>query len=227
MGKSYDKSGGGVAGKVWDFCWSGPFRGFYAGGGRGYDMNTPTVNATFTPSLDQSAWEKLSQFDGSLQQTRFKPNDPIATPQQPENDWVLVKNQKDFGASSPSYLPRRVVRRNGITHPSGPRRPAARVTPKRPSLIPVRSSSSLSHQQASPQHLSTSSPVSSNLPRTPKESPLALDAQRYAAKIRRREKEEDASIRRLNQQLKAMIREGKEALGTKIEIDEAMDVDDF
>ncbi|KAI0888794.1 uncharacterized protein GGS22DRAFT_63098 [Annulohypoxylon maeteangense] len=32
---------GGVVGKVFDFCTVGVFRGFYAGGGRGYDMNTP------------------------------------------------------------------------------------------------------------------------------------------------------------------------------------------
>lgn len=29
---------GGVVGKVWDFCTVGAFRGFYAGGGRGYDV---------------------------------------------------------------------------------------------------------------------------------------------------------------------------------------------
>jgi hypothetical protein len=51
--------------------------------------------------------------------------------------------------------------------------------------------------------------------------------QRFAAKVRRREREEDASIQRLNDQLKAMIREGREALGARVEIDESMDPDDF
>lgn len=31
--------------------------------------------------------------------------------------------------------------------------------------------------------------------------------------------EDDASIKRLNRQLKAMIREGKEALGTRVEVE--------
>lgn len=44
--------------------------------------------------------------------------------------------------------------------------------------------------------------------------------------MRRREKEEDASLRRLNDQLQAMIREGKEALGTKFEVDDFEDDED-
>jgi len=42
--------------------------------------------------------------------------------------------------------------------------------------------------------------------------------------MRKRELEEDANLKRLNQQLKAMIKEGKEALGTKFEVqDEPID----
>ena len=41
--------------------------------------------------------------------------------------------------------------------------------------------------------------------------------------MRKRELEEDANLKRLNQQLKAMIKEGKEALGTKFEIVEPVD----
>ncbi|KMU80574.1 hypothetical protein CISG_08484 [Coccidioides immitis RMSCC 3703] len=141
--------------------------------------------------------------------------------------WVLVKTEKRFGETTPSSLPRRVNRRGSLTHHGGLRRQGAKSTPKKPSLIPVRPSSSLAQKYQYSSTFSPSSPAPSNPSRTPKESPLALEAQRYAAKIRRREKEEDASIRRLNQQLKAMIREGKEALGTKIEIDETMDVDDY
>ncbi|EER22868.1 hypothetical protein CPC735_021670 [Coccidioides posadasii C735 delta SOWgp] len=219
---------GGVAGKVWDFCWSGAFRGFYAGGGRGYDMNAPAVTAEVTPSLDQSAWEKLNQLESPLTPKPLISNDPASIDRpQPDSDWVLVKTEKRFGETTPSSLPRRVNRRGSLTHHGGLRRQGAKSTPKKPSLIPVRPSSSLAQKYQSSSTFSPSSPAPSNPSRTPNESPLALEAQRYAAKIRRREKEEDASIRRLNQQLKAMIREGKEALGTKIEIDETMDVDDY
>ena len=51
------------------------------------------------------------------------------------------------------------------------------------------------------------------------ESPAAKEAKRWAAVKRKEEREADESIRRLDAQLKAMIREGKEALGTKIEVE--------
>ncbi len=51
------------------------------------------------------------------------------------------------------------------------------------------------------------------------ESPAAKEAKRWAALRRKEEREADESIRRLDAQLKAMIREGREALGTKIEVD--------
>lgn len=50
--------------------------------------------------------------------------------------------------------------------------------------------------------------------------------------MRRKEAKEDESMRRLNEQLKAMIKEGKQALGSKIEVtdgggaDEDIDCDE-
>lgn len=54
-------------------------------------------------------------------------------------------------------------------------------------------------------------------------SPVSVDAQRYVDRIRREEKKTDASIRRLNDQLKAMIKEGKEALASNVEVVEDED----
>lgn len=54
-------------------------------------------------------------------------------------------------------------------------------------------------------------------------SPAAIEAQKWASKKRKEDQEADKSMRRLNAQLQAMIREGKEALGTKFEVH---DVDD-
>jgi hypothetical protein len=56
------------------------------------------------------------------------------------------------------------------------------------------------------------------------ESPAALEAKRWAAVKRKEDREADQSIRRLDAQLKAMIREGKEALGTRIEVEIDEDV---
>jgi len=43
---------------------------------------------------------------------------------------------------------------------------------------------------------------------------------------RREEKQQDASIRRLNDQLKAMIKEGRQALDTKVEVVDDEDEDE-
>ncbi|PMD46948.1 hypothetical protein L207DRAFT_149652 [Hyaloscypha variabilis F] len=51
------------------------------------------------------------------------------------------------------------------------------------------------------------------------ESPAAKEAARWAALKRKEEREQDESLRRLDRQLKDLIREGKEALGTKIEVE--------
>lgn len=49
---------------------------------------------------------------------------------------------------------------------------------------------------------------------------MSAEVSRHAARMRRREMEEDANLKRFNHQLQAMIREGKEALGTKFEVEE-------
>lgn len=59
------------------------------------------------------------------------------------------------------------------------------------------------------------------------ESPAAREAARWAALKKKEEREADQSIRRLDAQLKAMIREGKEALGTRIEVEIDADNDEF
>lgn len=51
------------------------------------------------------------------------------------------------------------------------------------------------------------------------DSPAAREAARWAALKRKEEREQDESLGRLERQLKDLIREGKEALGTKIEVE--------
>lgn len=63
------------------------------------------------------------------------------------------------------------------------------------------------------------SPGSTSTGKATKGASLSPEAKAYAAKARRREVEDDASIKRLNRRLKAMIREGKEALGTRVEVE--------
>ncbi|KAJ9635835.1 hypothetical protein H2201_000171 [Coniosporium apollinis] len=50
------------------------------------------------------------------------------------------------------------------------------------------------------------------------------EAKKYAARLRREEREADRSLRKMNERLRDMVREGKEALGSRVEIveDEVM-----
>ncbi|KAE9363397.1 hypothetical protein N431DRAFT_433472 [Stipitochalara longipes BDJ] len=85
---------------------------------------------------------------------------------------------------------------------------------------------------ASPRHSPSTSISSSRIPvarsgvspsRAPVggvvDSPAAKEAAGWAALKRKEEREQDESIRRLDRQLKDLIREGKEALGTKVEVE--------
>jgi hypothetical protein len=51
-------------------------------------------------------------------------------------------------------------------------------------------------------------------------SPLPPDSQRLINKVRREELEDDARMRRMSSQMSAMLREAREALGSKFEIED-------
>ncbi|KAK2745898.1 hypothetical protein FQN57_003511 [Myotisia sp. PD_48] len=234
-GKSVLNLVGGVAGKVWDFCWSAPFRGFYAGGGQAYNANNSV--STLGPSDPILSDKSPNDFFPSLNM-QHREGTPVPG-QYPDDErshfnrssnrddlhqnWVLVKEDTiDSRESSPLHGVRKIPRRNSVMHYVPSRKPAARIHhSKRPSSTstPTRPSTAPQQNLHSPHSIYRTPPKSSSVV-TSNESPLALETQRHAAKLRRKEREEDASIRRLNQQLKAMIKEGKEALGTKIEVDE-------
>ncbi|KAL2365573.1 hypothetical protein RJZ56_001505 [Blastomyces dermatitidis] len=268
-GSTVVKIVGGVAGKVWDFCWSGPFSGFYAGGGKGYHMGSEPQQPP-APSLPPSqvveepnAWQNVCEKDDVFSSSGGRQDGGIATvpghfpvdsfhknPRVLHNDhdelqgnWILVRNAKkskdvqedDMSPSSTHHSSAHKIARktNSVT----PRRVAVgRLARKQPFLTPARPSSPSSssnhhphYHQLSSSHGKTSyEPAKSSSPTKYGSSPASIEAQRLAARAKRREREEDASIRRLNQQLKAMIKEGKEALGTNIEIeDDGMDMEDW
>lgn len=108
---------GGVVGKVWDFCTVGAFRGFYAGGGRGYDVvpvpsrsrtwcnehdvptlpelpggfpapdYAPSQPASQTPEFTPPPAAKRRQVSGNL------PNDEL------RKNWVMVEEPRHQGHS--------------------------------------------------------------------------------------------------------------------------------
>lgn len=192
--------------KVLDLCWTGAFRGFYAGGGQGYDLSSSPATTL------ESSWQ--ASASPSAEKDMYSPNIFCSTPvpgQYPDDEvdrsWVVVPESSDpfVGSSelaSPSLRTRRTFQA------SSPRRKSA-VMPrlaKRVSCSSVRPHSPTKGQGGLP---------SPRLKDTP-----ASDIQRQAAKMRRKEREEDASLQRLNKQLQAMIREGKEALGATVVVDD-------
>lgn len=225
---------GGVAGKMWEFCKAGAFTGFYAGGGKGYDINQPEEGQI----RRRSTWEDV---DESRTIDRY---DRSATPvpgQYPEEDdiewpsarpakrqhtdngkgWVMVPDGLDYSTPA-SRTSRRITTAGTPT--------AARPAPtSRRSLVPVsRRTSGISHTASSAVQRPAMTPHKrSTSDVTPmKTTPLSPEAQRYIVEKRREERQADASIRRLNDQLKAMIKEGREALGTKIDIVEDVQMED-
>ncbi|MCJ1452119.1 hypothetical protein MMC28_002461 [Mycoblastus sanguinarius] len=232
----------GVAGRVWEFCRTSAFRGFYAGGGQGYEMK-PSLQSK---NYDQIIWQGVQKDDvfrdydrpkslipGHFPEEDFIPDymsqNHAASPRVAKKiqrekgggeisaSWVMVGSTPTSRESSPSRLSsRKVPTSNTLARRPIPKLGRRPILPaSRPSLTSYAGSPSL-RADHSASFASARSPMTS-----PKhESPVSVKVQRHAAKTKKRELEDDANLRRFNQQLKAMIREGKEALGTKFEVEE-------
>lgn len=224
----------GVAGKVWQ-NWSNSFRGFYAGGGQGYGINAPSkalVNQQWREMEQQKSWPlEVPPTPGgfpqedyiadymSLDHTSTRPRASKRSKRDPEisASWVVVGSTTSSRETSPSRIAHRKVPIPGSTKRTAPKGLGKRpiLPASRPSLSSYAGSPAMDATRAS-----YASPRSPTIRSPTRENPVNLEVQRHAARLRRKEAEEDANLKRLNQQLKAMIKEGKEALGTRIEIEE-------
>ena len=224
----------GVAGKVLQ-NWSNTFRGFYAGGGRGYDLKSlsESMNGeqnTFQTTKENGFWEmSIASTPGGFPLEDYIPDymsqDHTKTPPRASKrtrcssdmtaSWVVVSSATTSREASPSRISHRKVPPSNTKRYAVPRglnrRPI--LPASRPSLSSYTGPSTLqTASYASPRSHTSFSPSHS--------SPVSVEARRYEARLRKREAEEDANLKRFNQQLKAMIKEGKEALGTKFEVEE-------
>lgn len=200
-----------VVGRVWNFCWSGAFRGFYAGNGHGYHMP-----AGSTPQLDDTALLRAQS------QAAEKATPVVSSPipgQYPDESWVVVpttdgpQDRNSFGAEA-SSSPMSAKQAQCLTGT-----PGLSHTRARSSGVPRVGKIPLSGQ-STPTRIPILSPNSKRV----RETPVSAETQRYVAKMRRLEREEDASMRRFNRQLQMMIKEGQQALGTQVEVGD-MDMD--
>ena len=237
-----------AAGKVWEFCRTAAFKGFYAGGGQGYEMKPPVEYM----NGDQSIWQESECEDvfnsGACEKslvTGCFPEEGFIADYMSQNHTTLPhaakKRQREKGAGGELSASWVLVDSTSLSREASPQRPSSRKTPKsntsarrpipklgkRP-ILPA-SRPSLTSYAGSP-GLQSDRPASYASPRSPiaspkHESPLGAEVQRQAARIRKKALEEDANLTRFNQQLKAMIKEGKEALGTKFEVLDPLDGD--
>jgi hypothetical protein len=155
---------------------------------------------------------------------------------------------QDGGMISRPSTPRLSERRvpSHTRSPSQIPRPVSRAAPstpggKRPSLIPISRRSTMDRRsfqresKASAQLDGTprcysrqgyGSPVMFETKTGKPKSPLPPESQRLINKMRREEFEDDARLRRMSSQMSDMLREAREALGSKMEVeDEYMDED--
>lgn len=248
----------GVAGKLLEFCRTAAFRGFFAGGGAGFELKRATTEDR--DGSEKSIWHQVEEKDrgfwrdaedtGTPVPGRFLENDfipdymsqdhiartPIRTAKRIQREkgmggeigenWMMV-GERGTPPDSREASPSRISTRKLPTSAASPSRRAAPKLGRRP-VLPA-SRPSLTSYAGSP-GLRSDRPASYASPRSPggtqsspkheTSSPVSVEVQKHVARIRRRELEEDKNLSKFNQQLKAMIREGKEALGTRVDVED-------
>ncbi|MCJ1421518.1 hypothetical protein MMC32_007882 [Xylographa parallela] len=192
--------------------------------------------------FDTASHLHTTSLPGGFPDTDFLPeymSHPSKRPKpSPSSSWVLVP---PHGLPSRETSPSRLAARKLPSQASTPsaRRPASRAGLRRPVLPASRPSLTYSpHEHRPASSASTRSPLPSPKRQTHQcvhsygaeveadgyvpdtaASPISVEAQKFAARARRREKEEETALRGFNERLRAMIREGKEALGTRVEVE--------
>jgi hypothetical protein len=238
---------GGVAGKLFQFC-TVPFRGFQAGGGQRYNMDSQgEVAAKLGLSDEQYATGPVQpatpggllrddygvQSVGSIASERPRLTKRLRT----TDNWIMVgtNGETESRPATPRLSERRLPEQT--RSPSQLPRPVSRSslgTPsaKRPSLIPVSRRSTMDRRSihGTPKTTPSSLPRPSSYSRQSfgspasfdekKASPLPRDSQRLLSRVRREELEEDERMRRMSFQMSAMLKEAREALGAKFEVEE-------
>lgn len=227
-----------LVGKVFNFS-SSVVRGFYAGGGRGYDLKaSPAQRFWASPEACSTplpgAWQEY-EFLGDFEQDN--PNSPRVTAARPANKrrqtdrdtWVVV-GTPDIIESSP----KRKVSSTSIPRSNLAARPTASRASSRRSIAPVlRRQSAYVTQSGSP---AVNSPALEAINRRPSFVPTRLssprpgsssgttyvtpEAERYVKRRAKQERQADAAIGDMSRKLNDLIRQGQEALGTKYSVED-------
>ncbi|KIX02506.1 uncharacterized protein Z518_08447 [Rhinocladiella mackenziei CBS 650.93] len=286
---------GGIAGKVFNFCWSNTFRGFYAGGGNGYqfDLGTPdvasrawtevdTTNDVFHHDYKAPLRREQSPVPGGFPEDADFIDDYMSNPvaghqrnhatptmnsdQDPSStlraSWVVLDGpQTESRETSPvrkkartstanlhtrstarhvnsqSHVHARKSPRSPMASYASPRNslnynvtsqprqslPAVRSDVHRPDSIPNNH-----HPKRPSSRASLASPRRQSAHHVTSSTPPSPAVRKFEQKMRRKEARQDQTMNRFNAQLQAMIREGQQALGSKVEVEvlDSADIDE-
>lgn len=237
---------GGLAGKIFNFCWNTTFRGFSAGGGQAYTADAKSATNHTRRSSEQ--------YDSGSQRARpslvsTKHRRSATEGSAIKNNWVFVERAETVERDqSPARKKSRASMAGSSRHKLGygeeahASNTASFASPRSGSSVTTPTYLS-SYQSMSPSHKRLRPSLASPTQRLSSQSDLATvtslhsspEVEAYKRQKRRETRKQDESLRRLNAQLQGMIREGRQALGSKIEvidsrddfdIDEACFVDD-
>ena len=280
---------GGMAGRVFNFCIAGAFRGFHAGGGREYamDLATPIVierstwmdvketEDVFSQNYERQHYREGTPIPGEfpeegfiedyMMRPQFYQSNELSTPSRTDEQrarsglksresWVIVKSvDADSRETSPTRkIPlmstfnqsRPIARGSTAVRPRlAPSRPshssfagsAALATGQPASFASSRRQAESSNVQPRPHtsegrsrrcQSSLHSPRRSESVRASYPTPASPEVQKFERKLRQKERSQKDSIERLSQQTKDMIREAREALGTRIDIEDEAEMED-
>ncbi|KIW48455.1 uncharacterized protein PV06_01036 [Exophiala oligosperma] len=258
---------GGIAGKVINFCWNTTFKGFHAGGGKGYefDLSTPDVSSLTIHEVDAAQDVFHDAYERPTRGDRDRTPIPGGFPEEQSfvfegfetartksyerrNDWVIVDGPEHDRDASPVRKKSRASTANLYARQPNTRQASSTQHPPRPRLASRTSSQKPSASYASPRSLAVSAAAAkpqhrrsvssfepaSNTPRPNSRASMASprrqssqvhttaqpspEVRKFEQKMRRKEAKQDQTMNRFNAQLQAMIREGQQALGSKIEV---------
>jgi len=243
---------GGLAGKIFNFCWNTTFQGFHAGGGQAYTDSAEAVMGCSPSHTSDGFLRKRARIPGSYPSGRHstdgvkqQPVEPLQSDATPtinsrhvsedsvsKNNWVFVEH------SQPQDHDQSPIRQRSKASMAG--------SGRYDFAQPVRAPTSQSASFASPRRTTSVATIYTRPPSTGKRSrasvaspsrrqtslavgcssPASPEIESYQRKRRKEDKRQDQSLRRLNAQLQDMIREGQQALGSKIEIVDDHDTDE-
>ncbi|EKG17198.1 hypothetical protein MPH_05576 [Macrophomina phaseolina MS6] len=227
-----------AAGKVWEYARSSNFMGFYAGGGKGYNLQSSNGDYAKSPPF-RGHVRASSSFDLSRTpvpgQYPLEDDDYAVRPpkrqhgESSSDSWIMVPRMSEDVRSPSPGLSKRRPPKVSIPRSTATRRPLIPVARRTSSVSSIgspglRPDSAASNRSRPHSRHTSGSTLSFPSPNKP-HSPIPPEIQMIAAQRRKEDRKSAASMRKINDRLKEMIREGREALGTKIEIEDAMDED--